>query len=160
MGRFKGWNASTAGKAKPKAASAPAKPRKPKSNAPKKNAYSAIMDAMAVVCNLPPFIYEHRFDEREKPRRWKFDTAIIRYKIAIEIEGGVFTQGRHTRGAGAVDDMEKYNQATLQGWAILRFTPDQMQQVETYRIIERLVSRRLTQLNNQPTPPTNESPIH
>jgi len=55
------------------------------------------------------------------PRRWRFDVAIPNEKIAIELEGGIFTGGRHTRGVGFLNDMEKYNAATALGWRVLRF---------------------------------------
>ena len=54
-------------------------------------------------------------------RRWRFDPEV---KIAIEVEGGVYTQGRHTRPLGFLGDMEKYNTATSLGWRLLRVTPD------------------------------------
>ena len=47
-------------------------------------------------------------------------------KVGIEIEGGAWTQGRHTRGKGFIADMEKYNHAALLGWRVLRFTPQQV----------------------------------
>lgn len=54
-------------------------------------------------------------------RRWRFDVAIPEMMIAIELEGGVYTRGRHTRGAGYVKDLEKYNAATVMGWNLLRY---------------------------------------
>lgn len=68
------------------------------------------------------WVQEHRF---KPPRRWKFDYANPGLMIAIEIEGGVWSNGRHTRGKGYVMDMEKYNAATLLGWRLLRYTPQQ-----------------------------------
>lgn len=64
-------------------------------------------------------------------RKWKFDYLICHSgsgqgKTAIEIEGGVWSRGRHTRGAGYLGDMEKYNFACLGGYRVLRFTPDQI----------------------------------
>lgn len=56
------------------------------------------------------------------PRKWKFDLAWPAYRIAVELEGGVYSGGRHTRGSGFEKDCEKYNVATLQGWRLLRFT--------------------------------------
>ncbi len=46
--------------------------------------------------------------------------------VAVEIEGGIWTGGRHTRGKGYQGDMEKYNAAQLYGWKVLRYTPDQI----------------------------------
>ena len=56
-------------------------------------------------------------------RRWRFDYASQSRRIAIEIEGGVYSRGRHTRPTGFLNDIEKYNAATLQGWRVLRCTP-------------------------------------
>ena len=53
---------------------------------------------------------------------WRFDLAIPDHKIAIELEGGLFVNGRHGRGLGMISDMNKYNFGTLSGWRILRFT--------------------------------------
>ena len=61
-----------------------------------------------------------------KERRWRFDYAFVKQKIAVEQEGGVWAFGRHTRGSGFIKDLEKYNKATLLGWKVLRYTPDQM----------------------------------
>ena len=55
-------------------------------------------------------------------RRWRFDFAWIDEKVAVEIEGGIFMQGRHNRGKGMEADMEKYNWATINGWRVLRYS--------------------------------------
>lgn len=62
-------------------------------------------------------------------RKWRFDFAVLRndglkssLKLAIEIEGSIWTQGRHTRGAGFQADMLKYNTAVVMGWSVLRFS--------------------------------------
>lgn len=60
-------------------------------------------------------------------RRWRFDYAIPEYKIAIEIEGAIYKQGRHTRGNGFQQDMYKYNNATLLGWKVFRFSYKDLQ---------------------------------
>ena len=51
-------------------------------------------------------------------RKWRFDYAIPDHKIALEVEGGVWTGGRHTRPQGFLSDIEKYNAGTLLGWRI------------------------------------------
>jgi very-short-patch-repair endonuclease len=56
-------------------------------------------------------------------RKWRFDYAWPKWKVALEVEGAVWTSGRHTRGSGFVRDMEKYNTAASEGWAVIRCTP-------------------------------------
>jgi hypothetical protein len=72
-------------------------------------------------------------------RKWRFDYAIPEYKIAIEIEGGMWINGRHTRGSGAIGDLEKYNQAVLLGWRLLRFTPQQFNKGDAYILVHELI---------------------
>lgn len=64
------------------------------------------------------FVPEYKF---HPTRRWRFDFAKPDEKIAVECEGGVWTGGRHTRGSGFVKDTEKYNQAAILGWRVLRY---------------------------------------
>ncbi len=60
------------------------------------------------------------------PRQWRFDYAFPDQRIALEVEGGVWTKGRHTRPRGFLGDIEKYNTATLMGWRVLRTTPSRL----------------------------------
>lgn len=58
-------------------------------------------------------------------RRWRFDFAyFLPYKLAIEVDGGVWAGGRHVRGTGYTRDCEKLNAAAIAGWRVLRFTGD------------------------------------
>jgi hypothetical protein len=61
---------------------------------------------------------EHKF---HPTRRWRFDFAFPERMCAVECEGAVWTNGRHTRGSGFVADMEKYNAAASLGWFVFRF---------------------------------------
>lgn len=56
--------------------------------------------------------------------KWRFDGRIDERKIAIEIEGGTAgkRKSRHTSPLGYERDCEKYNEAALLGWRVLRFT--------------------------------------
>lgn len=78
------------------------------------------LDVQCVGLGLPKPEKEFRF---APPRQWKFDFAWPDYKVALEIEGGAWTRGRHTRGAGYIRDMEKYSEAAILGWCVLRLTP-------------------------------------
>jgi very-short-patch-repair endonuclease len=78
---------------------------------------------LCVLAGLPEPVPEHRF---AAPRRWRFDWAWPEDMLALEIDGGVWTRGRHTRGAGFLRDVEKLNAAAIQGWSVLRTTPDKV----------------------------------
>jgi hypothetical protein len=67
---------------------------------------------------LPPPIRQHRF---HPSRRWKFDFAWPDRMIAVEVQGGTFIGGVHSRGAGQERDFEKANAATLLGWRVFFF---------------------------------------
>src|SRR5262245_11277103 len=78
---------------------------------------------------------EYVFDLR---RRWRFDFAWLPpIKLALEQEGGVWTRGRHTRGTGFLKDMEKYNEAVLAGWRVLRCTPKDFETGAVVQLVKR-----------------------
>lgn len=52
-------------------------------------------------------------------RRFRFDYYHIE-GVAIELEGGVWSKGRHTRPTGFLNDMEKYNLAASMGILVFR----------------------------------------
>jgi hypothetical protein len=95
-------------------------------------------DAQCKAVGLPVPSAELKF---HPSRRWRFDWAWADEKIALEVEGGVFIRGRHSRGIGMVKDMEKYNAAAELGWRIVRVTPRQMRSGEALSLAERLWRR-------------------
>jgi hypothetical protein len=52
--------------------------------------------------------------------------------VALEVEGGVWSQGRHTRPKGFLADMEKYNAMACAGILLLRTTPEKLLTTETF----------------------------
>lgn len=90
---------------------------------------------------LPAPEREYRFHHA---RRWRFDYAFVEDGIAVEQEGGLFIRGRHARGSGIVKDMEKYNAATVAGWRVLRYTPQQLQRGEALLDLLALGMKRIT----------------
>ena len=78
-------------------------------------------------------------------RKWRFDYAIPEHKVALEVEGGIWTKGRHTRPQGFLGDIEKYNAGTLLGWRIFRVTPDELYSNKTFNLLKDAIS---AQLNN------------
>ncbi len=83
----------------------------------------------------PELTPEFRFDPA---RRWRADFAHLESHTLIEIEGGIFLAGggRHNRASGFAADTEKYLEAALAGWRVLRLTDRQI----TAPIVERIIA--------------------
>lgn len=95
-----------------------------------------IRDVFTVICKTDlgvECVKEYKFHPE---RRWRFDYAIPEHKIALEVEGGVWTQGRHTRPQGFLGDIEKYNTATLMGWRVFRTTPTDLYRTATINLLK------------------------
>ena len=65
------------------------------------------------------FFREFQFLES---RKWRWDFCVPGENLAIELEGGLYTGGRHTRGPGYQEDLTKYQEGACMGWHILRFS--------------------------------------
>jgi very-short-patch-repair endonuclease len=71
-----------------------------------------------------PFEEEYRFDTK---RRFRFDFAYVKEKVAVEAEGGTWMGKGHSGGKHYRSDCEKYNLATLKDWKVYRFTTDMVE---------------------------------
>ena len=67
---------------------------------------------------IPPPEREYQFHPK---RKFRFDLAWPGFFVAAEVEGGVWSGGRHVRGQGFIKDTVKYNLAALLGWRVFRF---------------------------------------
>ena len=72
------------------------------------------------------WIPEFRFDSI---RKFKFDFAHYKMKIAVEIEGDISTGTGHAKTGRYLSDMEKYNLAQLKGWIVLRYATGQKDKI-------------------------------
>jgi len=68
-------------------------------------------------------------------RKWPFDFAWPDKKVAVEIDGGIWSGGRHTRGRGFIGDCDKINRAQILGWVVLRFTREHMDSGDAYALL-------------------------
>lgn len=85
---------------------------------------------------LPTPEREYKFHPK---RRWRFDFAWPALMLAVEVEGAVWSGGRHTTGAGFTLDCEKYNEATILGWRILRVTGEQVKNLQAFEWTRRFI---------------------
>lgn len=110
-----------------------------KTKSPQKRNTPKITDLFTVLCRSDlnvECVKEFKFHPK---RRWRFDYAIPEHKIAVEVEGGVWTGGRHTRPQGFLGDIEKYNTATLMGWRVFRTTPDDLLKTATLILLKQAI---------------------
>lgn len=93
---------------------------------------------------LPAPECQYRF---ARPRRWTFDLAWPDRKLACEVEGGIWIRGggRHNRASSFEKDASKYNEAALNGWAVLRVTTQQVTKGEAIQLLERALKSTASQ---------------
>lgn len=97
------------------------------------------IDLFPLACEkmgLPAPKKEYRF---HPVRKWRIDYYFEANgrRVGLEVEGGVWTGGRHTRGAGFKGDMEKYNAAGAMGVTIIRVVPGDLLKIETFELIKK-----------------------
>lgn len=85
---------------------------------------------------LPEPKREHRF---HPTRRWRFDFAFVEHKLAVEVEGGGWMNGRHNRPSGFRGDMDKYHAAMELGWTVYRCDGHLVRSGQAAQLIEKLL---------------------
>ena len=71
---------------------------------------------------VPEPIAQHRFCGR----RYRWDWCWPISMTACELQGGTWTRGRHTRGAGYANDCEKMIIGQCLGWLVFWLTSDML----------------------------------
>lgn len=88
------------------------------------------------VSGIPEPEEEFRFHPE---RKWRSDLAWKDFGLLVEVDGGVFVQGGHTRGMAYQRDREKDAEALCLGWRVLRVTPNQVKNGQAVNWIERIM---------------------
>ncbi len=99
---------------------------------------SSAFAGLCVAQGLPEPVAEFRF---HPVRKWRFD-FLFEPMVALEVDGAVWTNGRHTRGKGYIADMEKLNEAVLMGYTVLRATPQMVESGEAFALVKRALTAR------------------
>ena len=86
---------------------------------------------------LPAPIAEYKF---WPGRKFAFDYAWPEFRVALEVEGGVFTRQAHGSISGVLRDMEKYSEAAARGWRIIRCLPRDLLSSRTLDYLTRALS--------------------
>lgn len=120
----------------------PVKHKPVKKAKPKKEHKLSSLEAkfLLIVQGLPQPVREYRF---HPVRKWRFDFAWPTALLAVEVDGGAFSIGRHNRAIPQAGDNEKTNVAILCGWRVLKFNTVNMQDVSAVRsVVERALRER------------------
>lgn len=103
--------------------------------AKKQSSLEAAFEQAAKMCWLK--IEEREYEFAKPERKWRFDFSWVDALVAVELEGGVYSGGRHTRGAAFVADCDKYNHAAALGWTVLRYTASHLKS-QPVQVIEQV----------------------
>jgi very-short-patch-repair endonuclease len=94
------------------------------------------LDRQCAAVGLPVPEMEKRF---HPTRRWRADYIWFRHMLIVELDGGVYVQGRHSRGAGVEADCEKFNEAVVLGYRVMRVTPRHVRNGQAVAWIEKVL---------------------
>jgi len=100
-------------------------------------AFDRICAVHHLACPVPEYLFALSLG-----RQWRFDWAWPAHHVALEIDGGLFSGGRHARGAGILGDMQKLNEAAVLGWCVLRCVPATLTHTATLDLLRRALERR------------------
>lgn len=99
---------------------------------------------------LPNPVREYQF---HPVRKWRFDFAWPKLKVAVEIDGGTFanwsTPGNHAAGKRYQKDCMKNNAAQLEGWVVLRADREMAGTDEFGALVRQMLLKRLESWNLQ-----------
>ena len=130
-------------KAKSSRARTPLTPTQLKWRAQKAKADAAAADfkKRCLAAGLPLPVREYQFARDAMARAWKADFAWPDERVILEVEGGAWSGGRHTRGSGYLQDMAKYNAAAVLGYTLLRCTPSTLNTADTLALVRAALTR-------------------
>lgn len=89
--------------------------------------------------------YTHRLSLSKRAKRFRLDFAHEESRVGIEIQGGIYTRGRHVTGSGYERDAFKYNLAAAGGWVIFLITPEMVKSPRWYALIAATIESRVGQ---------------
>lgn len=83
-----------------------------------------------------------RKDGKNIPSRWFFDFAWPQFGVIVEIDGGIWTGGAHGHPLDLTRNMAKRNDAALNGFVVLAFTPQQVKKADAIQFTIRVLASR------------------
>lgn len=81
---------------------------------------------------LPPGLPQYRF---VPGRQYRFDRAWPEQMVAVEVQGGIWSDNGHGRKSMAVKDCAKLSLAAALGWRVLPLTTDMIEDGQAVALI-------------------------
>lgn len=103
---------------------------------PKSEGEEALWFQITKLTQLPKPEREVRLIEG---RNWRYDFVWMAKKLIVEVEGGIWTGGRHVRPKGFTEDLRKYQAAQNLGFVVCRVTTEMVNRGEALSMIEELL---------------------
>ncbi|MEN3970710.1 DUF559 domain-containing protein [Acinetobacter sp. BWR-L5] len=110
--------------------------KRPKVKGEKVQSEGEVLLATALRALSIDFEQEFKF---HPTRKWRADFHLMGRRILVEVEGGIWSNGRHTRGKGYLGDLDKYNAAAMMGYQVIRFSTEQVKSGKAIEQIENMV---------------------
>jgi very-short-patch-repair endonuclease len=80
---------------------------------------------------------------RTKIVPYRLDFAFPDYLVCVEIQGGIWTKGRHTRAVGYMEDRNRTNYLAGElGWIVLEYAPGNIDFHQIKRVLMRIKNER------------------
>jgi very-short-patch-repair endonuclease len=80
----------------------------------------------------------------DRTRQFRADFGWPEHRVLVEVEGGIWSGGRHVRGQGYRQDCEKYRRAAIAGWCLLRYVTEDVVSRAAAREIAMVLAARST----------------
>jgi hypothetical protein len=94
-------------------------------------------DAMCEKHGIPVPKHEYAF-AKSIGRNFRFDHCWNEW-LALEVQGGIWTGGRHVRGAALLDEHEKLRYAVLLGYSVIFCTPKEVESGEIFAFVREVL---------------------
>lgn len=90
--------------------------------------------------------FQERYAKSKRSKRYRLDFAHPLSLTGVEIQGGVYSRGRHVTGSGYERDCRKYNLAYTSGWTIFLLSSTMAKDSFWHALIASHIEARLATL--------------
>lgn len=99
-----------------------------------------LLQQQIALAGLPVPEPQYPFAREATGRLWRFDLAWPAQRVGLEVQGGLYIRGKHSRPTGQRKDAEKQSHAAILGWRVLVVTDRQITSGEALTWIERALA--------------------